>query len=93
MKKLVFLLLSLSFLVSFGLSSSFADGCYICSGKSGTYVKFKGSDTWDKRKKAKACGCEVGGTTSSCYASNYTILCTVAFNEKGESTLVCKKDK
>lgn len=52
-------------------------GCYICSGKSGTYVKYKGDDTFDKRKKAKALGCEVGGTSSSCDAANYTILGTV----------------
>jgi len=52
-------------------------GCYICKGKSGTYVKYKGSDTFDKRKKAKDLGCEVGGTTGSCDAANNTILGTV----------------
>jgi hypothetical protein len=54
-----------------------ADGCYICSGKSGTYVKFRGPDTWDKRKKAEACGCKVGGTASSCDAANHKVLCSV----------------
>lgn len=68
-----------------------ADGCYICKGKSGSYVKFKGSDTFDKRKKAKDCGCDVGGTTSSCNAANYKILCTVAFNDEGKKILICKK--
>ncbi len=53
------------------------DGCYICQGKPFTYVKFEGKDNWDKRKKAEACGCKVGGTTSSCDAANYKILCEV----------------
>lgn len=53
------------------------DGCYICQGQPYTYVKFEGKDNWDKRKKAEACGCKVGGTTSSCDAANYKILCEV----------------
>jgi len=59
------------------LSSKDYTGCYICKGKSGTYVKYRGSDTFDKRKKAKKLGCDVGGYTSSCDAANYTILGTV----------------
>jgi len=72
--------------------SLYADGCYICKGKSGSYVKFSGSDDYDKRKQAKACGCDVGGTTSSCNAANYTILCTVSFNMDGnKSNLLANK--
>ncbi|MSP62024.1 MAG: hypothetical protein EXR72_17170 [Myxococcales bacterium] len=55
-----------------------ADGCFLCEGKVGTYVRFKGEDSWDKRKKAEACGCKVAGTTSSCGAANHQILCSVA---------------
>ncbi len=55
-----------------------ADGCYICQGKPDTFVKFTGFDNFDKRKKAEACGCRVGGTTSSCAAANQTILCEVS---------------
>jgi hypothetical protein len=54
-----------------------ADGCYICGGQSGTYVKFTGSDNFEKRKEAEKCGCKISGTTSSCNAANYTILCSV----------------
>lgn len=54
-----------------------ADGCYICSGQSNTYVKFTGNDDGAKRAAAKNCGCTVAGTTSSCNAANYKILCTV----------------
>lgn len=53
------------------------DGCYICQGQQYTFVKFEGKDNWDKRKKAEECGCKVGGTTSSCDAANYKILCEV----------------
>jgi hypothetical protein len=52
-------------------------GCYICQGQPDTYVKFEGKDNWDKRIKAEACGCKVGGTTSRCDAANYKILCEV----------------
>ncbi len=52
-------------------------GCYICKGKSGTYVKYRGSDDFSKRKKARNLGCEVGGTSGSCDAANYKILGTV----------------
>ena len=55
-----------------------ADGCYICRDKSETYVRFKGEDTQDKRKQAEACGCNVGGYRSECYAANLKILCTVS---------------
>jgi hypothetical protein len=55
-----------------------ADGCYICRNDSNAYVKFTGDDTQDKRKKAEACGCNVGGYTGSCYAANLKVLCTVS---------------
>jgi hypothetical protein len=55
-----------------------ADGCYLCEGRPGAYVRYQGDDTWDKRHKAEACGCKVGGTTSSCGAANSKILCSVA---------------
>ncbi len=69
MKKIVCLLfcLALSGLVFMGASYSkdiIADGCYLCQG--GGYVKYTGSDTFDKRKKAEALGCKVNGTTGSC---------------------------
>lgn len=54
-----------------------SDGCYICQGQPYTYVKFGGKDDWDKRKRAEACGCKVGGTTASCDAANYKILCEI----------------
>jgi len=54
-----------------------ADGCYICQGSTNTYVKFSGSDSFEKRKEAEKCGCKVGGTTSSCNAANYKVLCSV----------------
>lgn len=54
-----------------------SDGCYICQGQPYTYVKFSGKDDWDKRKQAEDCGCKVGGTTASCDAANYKILCEI----------------
>lgn len=62
---------------------AFADGCYICSGGDG-YVKYTGEDNQDKRKAAKACGCQVSGTRGDCSAANLKIMCTVE-NEKDES--------
>lgn len=51
--------------IFFGISSSYADGCYLCTG--GGYVKYEGEDTFDLRKQAKTeFGCEVTGTSSSC---------------------------
>lgn len=78
-----------------GLMLSFAtnvqaDGCYICSG--GTYVKYTGSDDQDKRKAAKACGCQVSGTRGDCSAANLKVLCTVQ-NEIDESLKLACKDK
>ena len=51
-----------------------ADGCYICG--PGTFVRYKGADTWGQRKKAEACGCKVQGTVSSC-AGTAKVLCEV----------------
>lgn len=80
MKKLLLssglLLFALAVMIQYGAAKDYT-GCYICKGKSGTYVKYVGSDTFDKRKKAKKLGCDVGGYTSSCDAANYTILGTV----------------
>lgn len=66
MKKLVGSLCAVVFgLVVFSFSRpALADGCYMCEG--GGYVKYKGDDTFDKRKKAQAMGCKVSGTTGSC---------------------------
>jgi len=75
MKKiLVFLAVTgvaLSMVFSVNLSAQ-TDGCYLCEG--GGYVKFKGADTFDKRKKAKEkFGCKVSGTASSCSQSKGTV--------------------
>lgn len=49
-----------------------ADGCYMCKG--GGYVKYRGSDTFKKRKEAKKkCNCTVTGTTSSCANPKCTV--------------------
>ncbi|MBI4365642.1 MAG: hypothetical protein HY543_02370 [Deltaproteobacteria bacterium] len=49
-----------------------ADGCYLC--EEGGYVRFEGSDTFDKRKEAKQqFGCTVTGTASSCTTSHGTV--------------------
>ena len=66
MKRFFMLLLAASIISIFGFFNkpAFADGCYLCEG--GGYVKYKGADTFDKRKKAKSIGCKVTGTTGSC---------------------------
>lgn len=68
MKKIIGLILALVFSLALGLTIDViaqTDGCYLCQG--GGYVKFKGADTFDKRKKAeKNFGCKVSGTTGSC---------------------------
>jgi hypothetical protein len=78
MKKILIitLLFVTAFVFTLSMSAITKDytGCYICSGQSGTYVKYRGSDDFSKRKKAENLGCKVGGTTSSCDASNYKIL-------------------
>lgn len=53
-----------------------ADGCYVCG--PGTFVKYKGSDTWASRHKAEACGCKIQGTVSSCDGVGAKILCSVS---------------
>lgn len=91
MKKILLTVFAVS-LFSFGLSGSAkADGCYICSG--GSYVKFSGSDTQEKRKKAKACGCNIGGTRGSCNAANLKILCSVKKEQKEAFKLAMKMGK
>lgn len=65
MKKLLGMVLALGFIITIGAMSDLrADGCYLCQG--GGYVKYIGSDTFDKRKKAEKIGCKVSGTTGSC---------------------------
>lgn len=66
MKRFFILLVAVSILSIIGLfnNPAFADGCYLCEG--GGYVKYKGADTFDKRKKAQSIGCKVTGTTGSC---------------------------
>jgi hypothetical protein len=68
MKKLFGFALAVIFALSLGVTVTLysqTDGCYLCEG--GGYVKFKGADTFDKRKKAKEqFGCKVSGTTGSC---------------------------
>lgn len=79
MKKLVIVTLAvLGLMLTANLAQ--AGGCYICSG--GSYVKFSGSDSQAKRKAAKACGCKIGGTKSSCDAANNKILCSVKKESK-----------
>ena len=68
MKKLIGMALAVLFALSLTATLSVysqTDGCYLCEG--GGYVKFKGPDTFEKRKKAKEqFGCKVSGTTGSC---------------------------
>ncbi|MDH5680576.1 MAG: hypothetical protein OEZ36_03245 [Spirochaetota bacterium] len=84
LRKSLFLMLTFGFtLTLLVVGSSFSEkvyaknykGCYTCRG--GSYVKYRGSDTWQNRKKAKALGCDVTGTTSSCDAGNNKVLGTV----------------
>lgn len=91
MKTVILAVMAMALAAPLALTSLSADGCYICRGQSGTYVKFTGSDTFDKRKAAKNCGCEVGGTTGSCSAANYKILCTVYRDQKGIARRICLK--
>ncbi len=67
MKKIVFSAITLIFLFSMAIitTRSLAGryNCYTCRG--GGYVCFNGSDTFDKRKKAKDNhACEISGTSS-----------------------------
>lgn len=73
MKKLFGFMLVLAFIAAFAFSTNAqTDGCYLCEG--GGYVKFKGADTFDKRKKAKEqFGCKVSGTTGSCSKAKGTV--------------------
>ena len=91
MKKMLFAALPL-FVISLGFSGTAnADGCYICKG--GSYVKFSDKDTQDKRKKAKACGCEISGTRSECSASNLKILCSVKYDKDSPYKLAMVTEK
>jgi hypothetical protein len=49
-----------------------ADGCYICEG--GGYVQYYGEETFEMRKRAKAIGCKVTGTSSSCSNPKGTVV-------------------
>ncbi len=71
MKKLVALMFGLVMILG-GLSHVRADGCYIC--KEGGHVRYRGSDTFAKRREAqKKCNCTVVGTTSSCSNPKCTV--------------------
>ena len=76
MKKILFLALTMC-TMAVTIQPAFADGCYICRGNPVSYVKYTGTDNQDKRKAAKNCGCDVGGTRGSCDAANLKVLCTV----------------
>jgi hypothetical protein len=70
-KKLAAILLGLA-MMGGGAHLAYADGCYMC--KEGGYVRYRGSDTFAKRRKAKKkCGCTVTGTTSSCSNPKCTV--------------------
>lgn len=71
MKKLVALLSGLFFLAGVAEIAR-ADGCYICAG--GGYARYRGKDTFAKRREAqKKCNCKVTGTTSSCTNPKCTV--------------------
>ena len=53
------------------------DGCYICGSGSSDGIQqcqYKGSDTFDQRKKCEANGCKVSGTTSCSTAANVKVI-------------------
>jgi hypothetical protein len=55
-----------------------ADGCYLCAGGE-TYVRFRGEDSWHKRRGAEACGCAVVASVRRCpEARRKRELCEVA---------------
>ncbi len=71
MKKLV-AVLGFFAILGGGVYYAYADGCYMCEG--GGYVRYRGSDTFAKRKEAlKKCKCKVSGTTSSCSNPKCTV--------------------
>ena len=68
MKTISMIMFFLVFFFSLGTAGGLrADGCYLCKG--GGYVRYAGSDTFNKRKKAEKIGCRVTGTTGSCSQS------------------------
>ena len=70
MKKLMAVIVLSAFLMP--TVNVLADGCYTCKG--GGYVKYKGDDTFAKRKDAKEnFKCEVSGTSSSCSNAKGTV--------------------
>ena len=75
MKKVTVLICLFSLISILVTNKVYADGCYICRG--GSYVKFKGDDSEEKRKDASKCGCRVVGTQNPCDEKKVKILCTV----------------
>jgi hypothetical protein len=53
-----------------------ADGCYLCAG-GGSYVRYRGQDTWQKRHQAEACGCRIAAAASRCGGRDKRELCAV----------------
>ncbi|MBE7413051.1 MAG: hypothetical protein L6Q54_13345 [Leptospiraceae bacterium] len=73
MKKFFAIVFTLTLFVTVS-SQVYADGCYICaSGSSCQQCKYKGSDTFDQRKKCEAAGCKVTGTASCSTAANVKV--------------------
>lgn len=71
MKRLLAVLCFVALTAAFACPAR-ADGCYVCAG--GGYVRYRGSDTFAKRKEAKRkCGCTVTGTASSCSNPKCTV--------------------
>ncbi|MCD6497735.1 MAG: hypothetical protein J7M25_05435 [Deltaproteobacteria bacterium] len=71
MKK-VLAAMTLALALGAGTYQAKADGCYLCEG--GGYARYRGSDTFAKRKAAlKKCKCKVTGTTSSCSNPKCTV--------------------
>lgn len=70
MKKLMAAMIAAALLAPIGVA--FADGCFMCEG--GGYVKYKGDDTFAKRKEAEEkYDCKVSGTTGSCNQEKGTV--------------------
>ena len=75
MKKVTVLICLFSLISILVTNKVYADGCYICRG--GSYVKFKGDDSEEKRKDASKCGCRVVGTQNPCDEKKVKILCAI----------------
>jgi len=72
--------LILTFVIAGGLAYNplSADGCYNCSSSSSNgceQCRYGSSDTFEMRKKCKAAGCDITGTSSCSTAANVKV-CT-----------------